>query len=111
MNTRESLLRACEENPGETFLVFADWLEEHGEELLAKAYRWCGENNKYPKEDGWYPPSQTSDDYPNSCMLPQEFMILHRSDAEVEIRLWQMVPPYLAMEKLAKWFELHHESN
>lgn len=47
---REAFWAKIEENPADAAckLVFADWLEEHGEEDLAYCMRWCAGHSKCP---------------------------------------------------------------
>lgn len=47
LNPRDSLAKQ----------VYADWLEERGENCRARAYRWAAENNKHPfynVENRWH---------------------------------------------------------
>lgn len=55
-------------------LMFADWLDEDGQDKLAAAYRWCGEKRKHPtfypiyNEWSWFNKSRNPLDSP--AMLP-----------------------------------------
>jgi uncharacterized protein (TIGR02996 family) len=50
MPDRTSFLAAIAEAPDDArrWLVFADWLEEHGDPDLAYAYRWCAHFGRRP---------------------------------------------------------------
>jgi len=50
MTTSDELIAVLAQNPSDSalYLVTADLLEEEGNWELARAYRWCGENKKYP---------------------------------------------------------------
>jgi uncharacterized protein (TIGR02996 family) len=45
-----ALLARCEADPGDhaTYLVIADWLEEHRHADVAYAFRWCGRRRHQP---------------------------------------------------------------
>lgn len=53
MTTSDQLIAALALNPSDSdlYLIVADLLEEEGQEQLARAYRWCGENGKSPHRD------------------------------------------------------------
>src|SRR5262249_55205850 len=66
-------------------LVFADWLEEQGDER-AVGYRWVGENGQWPYDwareqsdsgfksfDWYFPDAFVSWEVPEHCRLPVEF--------------------------------------
>jgi hypothetical protein len=50
MGKREDLLDAAAASGGDPgpLFVCADWLEEHGEDSLAYAYRWCARRGRFP---------------------------------------------------------------
>lgn len=50
MTTKEQFLQMIETHPLDWELkgVFADWLEEQGENDLAGTFRWCVQNRQHP---------------------------------------------------------------
>lgn len=58
-DTRESLLAMIECDPSPIHkMVFADYLEEQGENSLARAYHWAAKKDRHPRygfEWGWKP--------------------------------------------------------
>ncbi len=70
----EALVRAIRNNPDPVHkLVYADWLEEHGQDDLAYAYRWAAHRDKHPASSmrSW-----VWRDYPKHgpCCLPPSVM-------------------------------------
>ena len=53
-------------------LVFADWLDEHDEPVLAHAFRWCAAHGRHPKSEtrrrGWSWSTAYSDEQPPECL-------------------------------------------
>lgn len=61
MNHRDHFIAALDANPSDqvTRAIFADWLEEQGELVLAAGLRWMVTNGKWPARCilglwGWY---------------------------------------------------------
>jgi uncharacterized protein (TIGR02996 family) len=57
------LLAAIKAEPRETarWLVWADHLDETGQDALARAWRWIADAGRYPHRDGWYAREHASD--------------------------------------------------
>lgn len=79
MTTSEDYLHladACERDAGfSSWIITADWLDEHGEPALAEAYRWCARDGKRPyfskvyQEFWWLSYDAIDDDFDNSTRL------------------------------------------
>lgn len=79
-DTEDALWKAAEESVASTrktldFLALADYLDEHGEDSLARALRWCVKAKKRPRhwnKEWWWYKGNLSQRQPRRWLLPSQ---------------------------------------